>query len=244
MEQINTIENVRDSLKYIGPRIKCLRKTKGMTQRELAAKTGITCPAISRIEKGHGVPNIESIQRIATVLETTMSHILDESEESFSLQAIASFIFKKLPSKERKMISDIASLVMETTGQGYLKETGVVDTGLTGIKDHQDIDDVVMEKVAEIKTMRDEAAPAKVTPLEADAKSVGDWPDLLSEDNDIKDDSEAITPKEKSTEGALNVCFYDDDLKDIKHKPSKEAIENLKKTLQTHAKSIHIRLDK
>ena len=212
MEAINTIENVRDSLKYIGPRIKCLRKTKGMTQRELAAKTGITCPAISRIEKGHGVPNIESIQRIATVLDTTMSHILEESDETFSLQTIASFIFKKLPFRERKMISDIASLVMETTGQGYLKETGLVDTG---IKDHKDIDDVVMDKVAEIKTMRDEAASA-------DAKSVGSWPDLLSEDTSVEDD----------------------ELADIKHKPSKEAIENLRKTLQTHAKSVHIRLDK
>ena len=211
MEQINTTEKVRDSLKYIGPRIKCLRKTKGMTQRELAAKTGITCPAISRIEKGHGVPNMESIQRIATVLDTTMSHILEESDETFSLQTIASFIFKKLPFKERKMISDIASLVMETTGQGYLKETGLN----TGSKDYKDIDDVVMDKVAEIKTMRDEAASA-------DAKSVGSWPDLLSEDDSVEDD----------------------ELADIKHKPSKEAIENLRKILQTHAKSVHIRLDK
>ena len=182
MEEINKTENVRDSLKYIGPRIKCLRKTKGMTQRELAAKTGITCPAISRIEKGHGVPNIESIQRIATVLETTMSHILEESDETFSLQTIASFIFKKLPFKERKMISDIASLVMETTGQGYLKETGL-NTGSKDYQDHKDIDDVVMDKVAEIKTMRDEAASA-------DAKSVGSWPDLLSEDTSVEGDTD------------------------------------------------------
>ena len=188
MEEINKTENVRDSLKYIGPRIKCLRKTKGMTQRELAAKTGITCPAISRIEKGHGVPNIESIQRIATVLETTMSHILEESDETFSLQTIASFIFKKLPSKERKMISDIANLVMQTTGQGYLKETGLVDTGIKDHQDHKDIDDVVMEKVAEIKALRDEAASA-------DAKSVGSWPDLLSEDTSVEDDTDE--PDEK-----------------------------------------------
>ena len=174
------VEMVRNNLKFIGPRIKRLRKSKGLTQRELGDAANMTCPAISRIESSYGIPNIESIQRIATVLETTMSHILEESDETFSLQTISSFIFKKLPSKERKMISDIANLVIETTGQGYLTELKKSPTYFRAesvpinpndpkpeitVNSQPDIDDVV-----------------------ADAKSVGDWPDLLSEDIDDSDE--------------------------------------------------------
>ncbi len=41
------------------------RKESGLTQRELAEKTGITQADISRLEKGNGNPSLRTLQRLA-----------------------------------------------------------------------------------------------------------------------------------------------------------------------------------
>ena len=41
------------------------RKSTGMTQRQLAEKTGITQADISRLESGNGNPSLKTLQRLA-----------------------------------------------------------------------------------------------------------------------------------------------------------------------------------
>ena len=45
------------------------RAEKGLTQKDLAEKTGISQGDISRIERGSANPSIKTIQRIATALD-------------------------------------------------------------------------------------------------------------------------------------------------------------------------------
>lgn len=53
-------------------------KAKGMTQRELAARLGVSEVTVSRWLSGERNPSIETMSRIASALDTTAAHLLSE----------------------------------------------------------------------------------------------------------------------------------------------------------------------
>ena len=56
--------------------IKALRKTKGLTQDELAIRLNVIRQTVSKWEKGLSVPDAEMLQRIAEVFEVNVSQLL------------------------------------------------------------------------------------------------------------------------------------------------------------------------
>ena len=65
--------------------LKELRKNKGFTQEELASKVNVVRQTVSKWEKGLSVPDADSLQKIAEVLEVDVSQLLGakiETEES------------------------------------------------------------------------------------------------------------------------------------------------------------------
>jgi len=62
-----------------------LRKSKGFTQEELATKINVVRQTVSKWEKGLSVPDADSLQKIADVLEVDVSQLLGakiEKEEN------------------------------------------------------------------------------------------------------------------------------------------------------------------
>ncbi len=62
----------------IGKLIKQLRREKGMSQKDLAAKAHLAQSAISYIESGSKHPNIDTIRRLADALEISMSSLFPD----------------------------------------------------------------------------------------------------------------------------------------------------------------------
>ena len=56
--------------------IKALRKTKGLTQDELAIRLNVVRQTISKWEKGLSVPDADMLQKIAEVFEVNVSQLL------------------------------------------------------------------------------------------------------------------------------------------------------------------------
>lgn len=56
--------------------IKALRKTKGLTQDELAIRLNVVRQTISKWEKGLSVPDAELLQKMAEVFEVSVSQLL------------------------------------------------------------------------------------------------------------------------------------------------------------------------
>ena len=56
--------------------IKALRKTKGLTQDELAIRLNVVRQTLSKWEKGLSVPDAEMLQKIAEVFEVNVSQLL------------------------------------------------------------------------------------------------------------------------------------------------------------------------
>ena len=59
-----------------GKTIVQLRKEKGLTQKELADKLNVSDKAVSRWETGKNYPDIETLQRLAVVLEVSVNGLL------------------------------------------------------------------------------------------------------------------------------------------------------------------------
>jgi transcriptional regulator with XRE-family HTH domain len=82
----------------IGERLRALREAKKFSQGEIEKRTGLLRCYISRVENGHTVPAVETLEKFARALEVPMYELFYDGEEP-----------PKLPNlPKRKTAGDIA----------------------------------------------------------------------------------------------------------------------------------------
>ena len=69
-----------------GENLKTLRKQKGFSQEELAARLHVVRQTVSKWEKGLPVPDADALIRLAEVLEVSVSELLGAKIKSDSPQ--------------------------------------------------------------------------------------------------------------------------------------------------------------
>lgn len=69
--------------------IQVLRKNKGYTQEELAMRLHVVRQTISKWEKGISVPDAETLQRLAEVLEVSVSELLGMPIEEKTMDEVS-----------------------------------------------------------------------------------------------------------------------------------------------------------
>ena len=65
--------------KTMGEIISTLRKEKGMTQKELADHLGLTDKAVSKWERNLSCPDINTLPKLADILDTSVEELLSAS---------------------------------------------------------------------------------------------------------------------------------------------------------------------
>ncbi len=65
----------------MGPRVRALREGMDLSLRELAARSGVSAPMLSQVERGETSPTLAVATRIATGLELSLSQLLRLDEE-------------------------------------------------------------------------------------------------------------------------------------------------------------------
>lgn len=65
----------------IGERIRLIREAKHLTQADIEKRTGMPRPHISRLENGHSVPSIETVQKFAAALGVPLYQLFYDGEE-------------------------------------------------------------------------------------------------------------------------------------------------------------------
>ncbi|WP_206951008.1 helix-turn-helix domain-containing protein [Trinickia acidisoli] len=87
--------------KRLGQRIAEQRKALGWTQDQLAEQVGVDTETVSRFERGVAVPSLLTLDKLATVLSTSVSSLLSEASPSPSDQALRiSAWLDRLPSED------------------------------------------------------------------------------------------------------------------------------------------------
>lgn len=64
----------------IGERLKTLRAQKNMSQGDVEKRTGLLRCYISRIENGHTVPSVETLERMAQALQVPMYQLFTDND--------------------------------------------------------------------------------------------------------------------------------------------------------------------
>ena len=62
-------------MKTIGNKIKELRRSKGMSQKDIADKLGVTSQAVSKWENGKNLPDMMMLSRIADILQVSCDEL-------------------------------------------------------------------------------------------------------------------------------------------------------------------------
>src|SRR5579885_1920108 len=72
----------------IGERLRNLRAEKKMSQNEIQNRTGLLRCYISRVENGHTVPSVETLEKMARALEVPLYQLFYEGEVPPAVRAI------------------------------------------------------------------------------------------------------------------------------------------------------------
>jgi len=81
----------------IGDRLRALREEKKFSQGDIEERTGLLRCYISRVENGHTLPSVETLEKFARALEVPMYQLFYEGEEP-----------PKLPNLPKRKSADIA----------------------------------------------------------------------------------------------------------------------------------------
>ncbi len=72
----------------IGNRLKELRESKQLSQGDIEKRTGLLRCYISRVENGHTVPAIETLEKMARALEVPMYRLFHDGEVGASIRKL------------------------------------------------------------------------------------------------------------------------------------------------------------
>jgi transcriptional regulator with XRE-family HTH domain len=70
---------------YLAERLRQFREAKNLSQGDIEKRTGLLRCYISRVENGHTVPCIETLEKISRALEIPIYHLFYEDGESFEV---------------------------------------------------------------------------------------------------------------------------------------------------------------
>ena len=72
----------------VGERLRALREERNFSQGEIEKRTGLLRCYISRVENGHTVPAVETLEKFARALEVPMYQLLYDGEKPPQLPSL------------------------------------------------------------------------------------------------------------------------------------------------------------
>jgi transcriptional regulator with XRE-family HTH domain len=65
----------------IGDRLRAFREAKKLSQGDIEERAGLVCSYISRVENGHTIPSVETLEKWARALEVPLYRLFYEGKE-------------------------------------------------------------------------------------------------------------------------------------------------------------------
>ncbi len=108
--------------RYVGLKIRQLRKKRNLTQAELSAKIGVQQSDLSRMEKGEYRISLDTLFKILQVFEMSMNKFFEEivPRETPNLQKEFLEEFQSLPKEEQEEILEFIRF-KKMKGKGHLE---------------------------------------------------------------------------------------------------------------------------
>jgi transcriptional regulator with XRE-family HTH domain len=100
----------------IGERLRSLRELKGLSQGEIENRTGLLRCYVSRVENGHTIPSIDTLEKLSRALEVPLYQLFYDGEEmpvlaNLTPRTTAEEIVQSESNEENHFIHRMARLV-------------------------------------------------------------------------------------------------------------------------------------
>lgn len=95
----------------IGDRLRVLREEKNLSQGDIENRTGLLRCYVSRVENGHTVPTIETLEKMSRALEVPLYRLFYDGEEA-----------PKLPLPSKRSLTDEAAWGSSGKAARYLNK--------------------------------------------------------------------------------------------------------------------------
>jgi transcriptional regulator with XRE-family HTH domain len=123
----------------IGDRLKTLREAKDLSQGDIEQRTGLLRCYVSRVENGHTVPSVETLEKFVRALELPLYHLMfdgdkppallkvakQRTEDSLETSRSGASLMRKLVSLLAKMSQDDRNLILFLAGRMSKKHGGM-----------------------------------------------------------------------------------------------------------------------
>lgn len=97
-------------------RIAAVRRSKGLTQIDLADRLGINQGSVSRLERSSGGVRLDTLKRVADALECEVADLYDESSKAEHIDNLVS-IYEGLSADEQQMLLALAETLAARKAQ-------------------------------------------------------------------------------------------------------------------------------
>jgi transcriptional regulator with XRE-family HTH domain len=123
----------------IGDRLKTVREAKDLSQGDIEKRTGLLRCYVSRVENGHTVPSVETLEKFARALELPLYHLMFDgdkppappkslkgsTEDSLESSRSGASLMRKLLPLLAKMSQDDRNLILFIAGRVSKKRGGM-----------------------------------------------------------------------------------------------------------------------
>jgi transcriptional regulator with XRE-family HTH domain len=107
----------------IGDKLKALRMQKNLSQGDIEKRTGLIRCYISRVENGHTVPSVDTLEKFARALEIPMYRLFTDDNHAKKPNVPAEFVpSRAVRSKQDQELRTLAKLLsrMNNKDRGIL----------------------------------------------------------------------------------------------------------------------------
>lgn len=95
----------------VGERLKAIRQIKNLSQGDVQERTGLLRAYISRVENGHTVPSIETLEKITRALEIPLYQLFYDGDEEPRSLKLPKVKIAKLSSTDAKVLTRLRPLL-------------------------------------------------------------------------------------------------------------------------------------
>ena len=106
---------MRVDYKLIGGRIKGVRKSRKLTQENLAERLGVTVGYVSQMERGVTKVSLDTLSEIAFILDSDITHFLSgvSAQQQAYLQAELQARVSQLNQKQKQMLFEFMDVLIK-----------------------------------------------------------------------------------------------------------------------------------
>ena len=95
----------------VGERLKAIREMKNLSQGDIEKRTGLLRCYISRVENGHTVPAIETLEKMARALEIPMYQLFYDGNKEPQALKLPEAKTAKLSGKDARVLSRLGAMI-------------------------------------------------------------------------------------------------------------------------------------